>query len=554
MERKNWKDLGLLTLTLGLLFFSFLGNRPLSSPDEGRYVEIPREMAQTGEWMTPHLNGLKYFEKPPLVYWVEAATISLSGVNEYFLRLPIAFFALLGCLAVYAFSCRFYSRKTGIWSAIVLATSLLYFSLSRIIILDMVLTVLISSALFSLLAGLKTPLSKSPSRRMFIYLAAGLFALALLCKGLISIALPGLVVLVWMALSQSLDKIKPLYLPTSITIFLAIALPWHVWMIWENPSFFDFYFIHEHFERYFTTVHRRYQPFWFFIPVVILGFFPWIGFIPKALKDFFPLKLKQLKTYDVELFLVLWIALFFMVFSFSQSSLIPYMLPIFPPLAVIVGRYLSYVWKNSLSLRSEGIFYSLFVFALAGAAYYASENGLIDTALFQETQLAQNILIGTGVLVLGLSFLKNVRPMIIALVAGQVLFLFALNDVAYLLQRPSTKPLAEKIKSLYGDSAQVVSYGRYYQDLPPYLNQTVKIVSWSGELDFGKNLEPNNTVFMTPEDLATLWAGPAPVCVVTPRSRVAELQNSLVPEPQEIASVESSIYPDATVLICSNQQ
>lgn len=183
-----------LIIGLGVLFLVGLGNRPLSSPDEGRYVEIPREMVMSGDYVTPHLNGLKYFEKPPFVYWLEAVPLKLGFTSEFAMRLPIAFFALLGCLSCYAFAARTFSRSTGLISAVVLGTSTLYFALSRIILLDLVFSVLTASGLFAFIIGIK--LSPGKERRFHLLIAAITTALAVLTKGLIGIVFP-LVLLVY---------------------------------------------------------------------------------------------------------------------------------------------------------------------------------------------------------------------------------------------------------------------------------------------------------------------------------------------------------------------
>ena len=147
------RDLIFLTV-LGSIFFSFmLGNRPLSVPDEGRYVEISREMVATGDYLTPRLNGVKYFEKPVLFYWLEAFSIRLFGLHEFTLRLWPAVMALLGCFSVAVAGARLFGRLTGILAAAVLATSLLYYALSRAIILDLAVSILLAASLLSFLVG-----------------------------------------------------------------------------------------------------------------------------------------------------------------------------------------------------------------------------------------------------------------------------------------------------------------------------------------------------------------------------------------------------------------
>lgn len=551
MEKKNWKDLGFLFVGLSVLFFSFLGNRPLSTPDEGRYVEIPREMVESGDWVTPHLNGLKYFEKPPFVYWVEAISIKLFGIHEYFLRLPMALFALFGCFGVYLFCCKFYSRQAGIWGAIVLGTSTLYFVLGRIILLDMVLTTLLSCGLFAGFAFVKTQLSEGIKRRLLGYLSMLFIGLAVLTKGLVALALPALIVAVWLLMTREFQKLRPLYIPTRLLLLLVVILPWHILVSLKNPTFFDFYFIHEHFERYLTTIHRRFQPIWFFVPVLIAGFLPWTIFLPRALKDFFPVRFNQLKTYDIELFLSIWIVVTFLFFSFSSSKLIPYILPAFPPLAVIVGRYLSYVWKNHLSVKAEGIFYGLASLVLTIGIAYAYDNNHINETIFKETKIAQYILFITGALIVVWSFFNKTRILLTTLVMGQIIFLFALNQTAYVAQKPSIKPLVDALKERYGNNVEVISYGKYYQDLPPYLGRTIKISQWNGELDFGKKLEPDNNIFVNHEEVKGLWQQSYPVCLVTPKQRYEEIKHELLPVSQEIAEIDSVEPSEQVVLVCN---
>ena len=151
------RDLVLLGVLTALFFGCFLGSRPLSVPDEGRYVEIPREMVGTGDYLTPRLNGVKYFEKPPLFYWFEAGMIKLFGLSEWSVRLGPALFALFGCLAVYYAGTRMFGRLAGLMSACILATSVLYYALSRLITLDMPVSVLLTASLLSFLLGTREP-------------------------------------------------------------------------------------------------------------------------------------------------------------------------------------------------------------------------------------------------------------------------------------------------------------------------------------------------------------------------------------------------------------
>ncbi len=183
------RDLMILTVLICLFFTFMLGNRALTVPDEGRYVEISREMVATGNYLTPRLNSVKYFEKPVFFYWLEALSINLFGLNEFTLRLWPALFALFGCLAVAVAGARLFGRLTGLLGATVLATSLLYYGFSRAIILDMPVSILLTLALLSFLMG--THEAPGLKRRLYLWVFYAFAALAVLTKGLIGIFIPG---------------------------------------------------------------------------------------------------------------------------------------------------------------------------------------------------------------------------------------------------------------------------------------------------------------------------------------------------------------------------
>ena len=262
-----WRDIILLTLLLSLLFAIGLGRRALWEPDEGRYVEIPREMVQTGDYVTPRLNGVKYFEKPVLFYWLEAGAIRVFGIKEWSMRLWPVLFAIMGCLAVYAAGRKLYDRRTAWLAAVVLATTPLYYFLGRTVTLDMPVSSLLTLALLAFLVGTREPPGKS--RRNYFWAFYAFAALATLAKGLIGLVIPAMIIGVWIMILNEWRLLKSIYLPSGLLLFLVIAAPWHIAAARDNPEFAYFYFVHEHFLRYLTKTHHRYQPPWFFIPVLM---------------------------------------------------------------------------------------------------------------------------------------------------------------------------------------------------------------------------------------------------------------------------------------------
>lgn len=505
------KDFWLVFLILTGLFTFALGLRPLATPDEGRYVEIPREMVERGDWLTPHLNGLPYFEKPPLVYWMEAAMIKGVGLESFFwLRFPIASFALLGCLFLYGFSRALGKNTMAFWAPLILGTSLLYCVLARLLILDLVFTVLMSGALLSFFLA-----TQGHKRLLWVMSYGGGLALATLTKGLIGVVLPGGIILLWILIARQWSCFRVAFHPLALGVFLVIAAPWHIMVALENPEFFSFYFIHEHFLRYLTTEHNRYQPFWFFIPIAIVGFFPWVSFVPAIIKE---TRLGHLSLPDkLSSFLWIWILFVLGFFSFSSSKLIPYILPIFPPLSLLVAVLFTEGKFPSSAFKIYGTFTVLI--GLAFVLYTPIDHFLMG-APYDFKTLMPLLVGGTLCLAGGLwsvfSFYK-IQPQkaYFSILASFLSFLLmaALLD-PHVQRTPSIRPMMWDLKSRLMPNDSVVLWGNYFQDIPVYLERTVQVVHNRGELDFGGLIRPHQDRLLTDEAFRALWESPTRVFVI----------------------------------------
>lgn len=507
-SRGSWCfDLILLIVGIALVFGLFLGTRPLSVPDEGRYAEIPREMLVLRDFVTPHLNGIKYFEKPPLFYWLQAGAIKafnpliiqteqvlnrskknhyLAPISEWTVRLPNAIVALLGCLLVYASGRILFERRAGLLSAVILASSLLYFALARMVTLDMTLSICLSGSLLAFLVAA----NQSPSLgRRFLFYSTYLFAgLAVLTKGLIGILFPTMIIGLWVLLSNQWRLLMHCYLPSGILLFLLIVLPWHILVQSRNPEFFQFYFIDQQFLRYSTLIAQRYQPDWFFIPIFIAGFLPWVCFLPQAIVNHFPKNWQQFKEKNNCIFLLLWVGIIFIFFSFSHSKLIPYILPIFPALALLTGHYLSTHWQRNRDIKWGYIAIPLVWLGLGGIGIVCIEN---DASILL-SQTARLFLI-TGYTVFLLNSLvvscfalqKKSKMAFATLAIGTVISFLIVSIGIPQIDTRSIRPLVVVLKPLLKPGDTVVAYHDYYQDLPFYLNQQVFTVNVGGELTFG---------------------------------------------------------------------
>jgi 4-amino-4-deoxy-L-arabinose transferase-like glycosyltransferase len=531
------RDLLLLILGVVLLYGPHLGRRALWSPDEGRYAEIPREMVATGDWVTPRLNGVKYFEKPPLFYWIEAASLRLFGPEEWALRLAPALFALLGILAVYVAGRRLYGRRAGLWAGVVLATTPLWFGLGEAVTLDMAVSALLT---VTLLAFLFASRAEDPrERRLWIWVFYAAAALATLTKGLIGIVIPGMVLGAWMLATRDWRDwrdwrlIRLALSPAGIALFLAIAVPWHLLVSRANPEFAWFYFVHEHFLRYTTKVHKRYEPIWFFVPILLAGMLPWTVYLPRAIQNAW--RRNAANTADTEerratLLLLLWAGLVFAFFSFSDSKLVPYILPVLPPLALLLGRELAAAWEAREGAGRRGLAYlSLLLFAgILGTAF------LVLPRIPKAAEFA-TLLGGYAYALAGSLFLMALLPLLFdragrggrggrpraALVAAGVTAALFLTTLAASLPPldpdRSVKALARTLRPRLQPGDEVASYHDYFQDLPFYLGRTVTVAAWRGELEYGMAHEDVSRWMIGEDELWRRWNGPGRVYLVVDR-------------------------------------
>lgn len=417
-HQTTYLDILFLTLILGTLFFISLNTRPLLVPEEGRYAEIIREMLLSHDYITPYLNGVKYFEKPILFYWLGVFITKIFGLSIISLRTINACFATAGCLLTYAVARKLYDRWSGIYAALILGASGLYLAMSQVINVDMSATFFISLSLYGFLVG--TQESENKKRRNYLWLAFAAAACAVLTKGLVGIIFPVMIAGLWILLLNQWQLLRSLYLPSSFFIFLCIVIPWHVLISMQHSEFFYFYFIEQQFLRFATLEIGHYQPVWFFIPILIAGFFPWVAFLPQAIL-FARNESKPISS--VNLFLIIWAVAIFIFFSLSKSKLVSYILPVFPPLALLIGHY----FANKIMQRKK----------------------------------------------------------ILLLWGATVILLLTLIPMIAASNTNSTLLLANVIKSSVTPQDEVVAYKQYYQDLPFYLNRLVTVVEWRGELAFG---------------------------------------------------------------------
>ena len=331
----------LVAAVAAIIWFAQLGYRDLIEPDEGRYAEIPREMVATGDWVTPRLNGFKYFEKPVLQYWATATAYTLFGDNATTARLWPALTGFLGALWAGFLALHLYGRSAGFYAFLITLSGLLYIIDGHYLLLDMSLAVFLVMGVGCLVLAQCARRDPSILRN---WMLAGWVALALatLSKGLIGVVLPAATVVVYSLWARDWLLWRKLHLLKGLAVFLLVSAPWFVAVSLANPEFPQFFFIHEHLQRYTSTVHRREGGYWYFLPVFLLGIFPWVAVALKSLlRPGFSSRLPGEAAFDAERFLWSFALVVFVFFSAGQSKLPSYILPMMPVVAVMAGRRLA---------------------------------------------------------------------------------------------------------------------------------------------------------------------------------------------------------------------
>ena len=519
----------LFTVLILLVSLDGLGDRKLANPDEGRYSEIAREMALSGDFVTPRLNDLKYFEKPPLQYWATAISFMLFGENEFTARLYTALCGL-GCILLMAYvGKRLYDAETGLLTALVLLSAPYFAAMNEIVTLDMGLTFWMTLSVASFMIA--NAADAEATRKHWLWWAWAGMAGAVLSKGLIGIVFPAAALLLYCAVQRNLRLLQKLEWLKGLAIFFVIAAPWFIIVSMRNPEFARFFFIHEHVERFLSTTHRRVEPWWFFVPILFAGFLPWaLALVPAAISGWraSPRLTASQHTFAPLKFALLFAVFILVFFSKSGSKLPAYILPIFPLLALMIGVYL----RHADSKRLAWMVLPAFPVALWGA-YAAWQAPLRRTeavsrqlyADASEWVIPAALSIAIAAL-LAFFFLRAGRKWIGVLVLsfGTMLGVELIErgyDRVSPLQSAAT--VATAIRPHLTDATRLYSVENYEQSLPFYLKRTMTLVHYVDEFELGQQAEPTKHIAEL-RDFASAWAAPGPAIAIIPPTDIEKIR------------------------------
>ncbi|WP_261513427.1 glycosyltransferase family 39 protein [Burkholderia multivorans] len=524
----------LLLVAFAVIWFTPLGMRHLIPSDEGRYAEMAREMFVTGDWITPRYNGYKYFEKPPLQTWLNALTFAWLGIGEWQARLYTALASFAGVLLVGFTGARLFNLLSGFLAAVVLASSPYWNLMGHFNALDMGLAFWMALSLCALLLA-QRPGLRPAAVRGWMWVCWAAMAFAVLSKGLVGVILPGAVLVLYTLVARDWALWKRLYLVSGLVIFFAIATPWFVLVQQRNPEFFNFFFIVQQFRRYLTPEQNRPGPFYYFVPVLLVGFLPWLSVAWQSVRHALRMP-RQPNGFSPMLVLLIWSAFIFLFFSASHSKLISYVLPVAPALALIIGAYLPLLGADRFRRHLLG--YLVFFVAAAFGIIFLAYQGDARTpnALYRAFQIWLYVgLAIAAVLTLVAAWLNRRAGVTAALTAFGAAWLifgtiggtghdeFGRYSSGALLAPAVRAELAKLPPDTPFYSIEMLDH-----TFPFYVGHTTIMVHRQDELAFGISVEPNKWVPTVDEWIAR-WKQDTHALAIMPPGEYDALVKQQVP-------------------------
>ncbi len=522
-----------LLLAVAVIWFSNIEYRKLIRPDEGRYAEIPREMVASGDWVTTRLNDLKYFEKPPLQYWATATAYELFGEHQWTSRLWVSLTGFAGILLVWFAGTRLFGRAAGRYAAVLLGGSLLYALMGHINTLDMGVTFFITLGIFGLLLGQQAE-SDARTRRNWMVMAWGALALAVLSKGLMGLVLPAAALFLYSVFQRDINVWKRMHWGIGLLLFMLVVSPWFYLVMKANPEFFQKFFIYEHYTRFTTKELGRYQPWYYFVPVLLFGMMPWTVLMFDTLLRTWKGSRRSDKSFNPERFLLIWAVFIYLFFSVSGSKLPSYLLPMFPALALLMGKQLAEINERRLFWLIAPML-PLAVLAALGlgfAPYFTTR--LADTPLqhqmygeYANWLVAASLVWLLGVIA-GLLLLRcNNKPVAVIMLALGTLIAAQLGTSGYntIAKERSAYLIADAIRPYVKANVPFYSVAMYEQTLPFYLKRTFTLVNFQDEMAFGIMQEPQRWL----PDIASLaqaWQAQPAAYAIMPVEYYPQLQRA----------------------------
>jgi len=494
-----------LLFVFAVAWFAGLDSRTLLHPDEGRYAEIPREMVASGDWLTPRLNGLKYFEKPPLQYWATALAYEAFGVHNWTARLWPALSTFLAALFLGYVGLRLGGPTMGLYGVAGVLGCVGYLIDAHVLTLDAGLGAFltVSFGAFVLAQG---DASSVRERRNWMWVAWAAMAAATMSKGLVGILIPGASLVLYTLVTRDFAVWRRVHLLSGLLIYLALAAPWFIAVSRANDDFAQFFFIEEHFGRYLTTAHKRQHGWWFFVPVFVVGAIPWLSTLVWGATRVWHDGKPNANGFSWQRFGVVWSIFVFAFFSASKSKLPSYILPMFPVLALLAASLIERMPARTLRRQT-----------LAGTVFLLA---CLVVVLLAYEPLVLRFVKDAASLAPALALAPWVKGLLIAAASGSTLAYFLLRRATptrrtaavlalslttlvacqlglvgfdeFRVTRSSRELIAaaESVDGPLRPDAPFFNVKMFDQTVPLVLGRTTTLVDYRDEFAFGEAAEP----------------------------------------------------------------
>ena len=560
MHMRKYLPIGLLLLFACGVFAAIAVEPPLLDDADATHARAAREMLERNDWVTLHVNGVRYLEKAPLLYWATAISFRLFGFHAFAVRVPILAAILLLAATAWHFGRWAYAERAGRYAAMILVSCVGMFLFTRVMIPEAVLTLWFTLAHYGFLRGF----FGAGREKRWYYLMYAAIGLCVLTKGLIGIVFVAGPIGLFLLLTRSLwSDLRHLRLPTGLLLFLAIAAPWHLLAGLRNDRFFWFYFVNEHFKRFLGTREPKdYNrvPFLFYWTMHLLWLFPWSIGVPLLGAQRPALDRAAARDRLINLHLWLWAGVILLFFNLSTSQEY-YTFPVYAPLALLLGAafaanesaanerrpasgYLLYaqgalavgglavagllgalVWR-ARHIAPTGDLYRLLNTGPADAEQYTLSLGhFFDLTTGAFAELRTPALLAALVFGLGFpaAFLLRRRGRHPAAAAAMLVTMglsfvpanLALRQFGTLL---SSRGLADEIERRWEPAAKIVFNGEYEtgSSIGFYTNRQILLLNGRVTgMAFGATYPDCPPVFLDAADLRRLWQGPDRVFLFT---------------------------------------
>lgn len=501
-----------LLILFVVLYVLPLPVRPLFVQDETRYAEVPREMISTGNWVVPKINGLRYFEKPVMGYWLIGISLTIFGENNFGVRFVSALSTGLVALLLFSLcsNCSEPDSRLPWLSVLVYLTSLGTASIGTFAVLDTSFTLFVSAALVCFF--LSTEERLRPGRERILLFSAGIFTgCAFLTKGFLAFALPVLALGPYLLCSGRLRQVLRFF-GWPVAGIVLVSLPWSLLIHHLEPDFWDYFFWNEHVRRFFSDSAQHRQPFWYFAAVLPVMLLPWTFLLPAVIPGLRQKKWRNKKEYRLFVFCCCWFLFPFFFFSASSGKLVTYIHPCVPPVAILCAMGLNRILvKEKATNIQQGtgaamVITLLALLAIAGLQAY----GFDRSHFFQRSWTWIAFCCGLTVMLflLGAAITNKhiLRKVILfALSFSVLLFVAQFTMPRFTLNMKAPGPLILRNAASVDNQTYVLSGEEAVRAVCWYLKRDdVYLVERAGELQYGLNFPGNNLRLLSPADAGSL--------------------------------------------------